>query len=202
MPSQFDYNQGRRDGDFLEALMLRGMFAVRRQTLIEVFGENPWHKSFQVWQNVPFFLTLREAGKSFGFILEQLCVCLHDERWHKNTIGNSMLDWHEQTVKSIALLIHRNQLWKQEYQFLNKRFIQVMKGVLVEHVGYDAEDVLEQLFVIARCLSLEESDACLQLEKYLDKTGDGIIKKVIPLILSEEWSELQSIKSSDINVPM
>lgn len=95
MPSNYDYSVGRyRSEKFLESLMLRGAFVLRRKFLREVFGDHPWLTIFEVWQNVPFFLRLRELGTIFGYILDPSAVCLNDERWHKDTFGVRRPDWH------------------------------------------------------------------------------------------------------------
>lgn len=202
MPSEYDYFVGQHSKRFLESLMLRGAFIVRRVILEKDFANRPWLTTFDVWQNVPFFLTLREMGKTFGYILDSSALCLHDNRWHKDTLETRRADWHAQTIKSIILLFYRNQLWKKEQQLLNQRFIETMSEVLQQHLQSSVAYTLPLLFQAAQYLSLDRIDGRAMLRGLTMRSRDERIKEAINLLLVAKWSDLKSIRSINLAQPM
>ena len=158
--------------------------------------------AFEVWQNVPFFLTLKELDLRFGYLLESESICLHDERYHQDTLSTRRPDWNAQVVKSIILLFYRNELWEERQQSLNRRFIETMAEVLAAHVVIRAEDALRSLLQIAQCLRLTPGQCRTELRRMAQVTPDARIREAIDLLIQTKWSDLQPVRSAKLTQPM
>lgn len=205
MPSKMDFRLFSPCREkFIESHMLRGAFIIRRSCLRECFDDIPWHESFEVWQNVDMFLSFREMGKVFGYILDSQAACLHDERAHPDTLRSWMPRFHEQTIKSIILLFHRNRLWRPDKQTLNKRFLETIRPVIAEHCDTTQESFLETMFDIARCLSLSTTRQKThdRLRRIRLRTSVMEIAGAIDLLLNDSWIDIRSIRSHDIDRQM
>jgi len=204
MPSKLDFKLFNPEaGTFIESHMLRGAFIIRRNCL-KLIGDRPWHESFEVWQNVDFFLNLREMKRLFGYILETRAICLHDERVHPDSIRSWMPKFHEQTIKSLILLFHRNQLWRVHQRTLNRRFWNTIRPVVREHCLASVGESLKEMLEVARCLSLtrRKKDAHAKLRRVRSQTTINEIKLAIDLLMDDVWSDIKSIKSRNLSQSM
>jgi hypothetical protein len=199
MPSKLDFKTSSLETNhFVSSLLLRGAYIIRRDVLKQIFKDKPWIKHFKVWQNVPFFLTLKENGITFGYLKYWNTICLHDERPHKETLRNSMKDWLPETLKSIILLFFRNQLWLPTYYHQNTRFITTIKGVLTSlHLANDIE-IIKQ---IAKTIAISKSYK-KDLKELSKKIKDQPIQKAIKLIMNVNKQELSAIQSDNLKVTM
>ena len=202
MPSKLDFQLFHPHGRvFIESHMLRGAFVIRRKTLKELFDDRPWHGSFEVWQNVDLFLTLRELKKTFGYVLDTHAPCPHDERSHPDTIRSWMPKFHEQTIKSLILLFHRNRLWKANQRILNQRFWDTIRPVVDEHCSESTDECLKEMLEVAHCLSISriERQALLALRRLRSRSKVREVKTAIELLLEDAWNDIRSIRSYDLH---
>jgi len=202
MPSSYDYEASQYHGEFLESLMLRGAFIVHRELLQTVFANRPWLTIFEVWQNVPFFLTLRELGFTFGYLLDLNAICLNDERQHRDTFRIRRHDWYAHTVKSIILLFYRNQLWRPEQQELNRRFLKKMAQVLEGYLLSPVAVSMPLMIQTARYLSMSAEEGRKNIAELLSEATDIRFRDALTLLLREQWKEIQLVHSRNLNQPM
>lgn len=204
MPSKLDFQLFRhRSAAFIKSHMLRGAFIIRRRCLRELFNNAPWHESFRVWQNVDLFLSLREKGKWFGYILSSRAICLHDERGHPDTIRSWMPQFHEQTIKSLILLFHRNQLWRADQRLLNRRFFETIQPIVEEHCAAPRKECLRSMLQVARSLSSgTKQQAHVALRRVYSREAISEIRTAIELLLNDEWKDIRSIRSYNLKQSM
>ncbi len=201
MPDRSNYLISKKNGQLLQTNMLRGAFVVRKNILKRFFGKNPWHPVFKVWQNVPFFLTLKEKNVSFGYLLDDDIIALHDDRPHRDAIKSSMELWHSETIKSIILLFYRNELWKHKHQKNNGRFINVMKAVLSNHSTLAPNKNIYYSFQVAKILSKRDL-IVKKLTRLSDEIEDAVFKTAIKLLLNCNQSEMRVVRSRDYERPV
>lgn len=202
LPSREDYEAGRWSTRYLDALMLRGSYALRLRNLRPLVGQRPWNESFNVWQNVPFFLGLREQGQQFGFFLSPELIALHDERPHPDTLRWSMSDFNCETVKSIILLLKRNCLWEERSRALNARFVSVMADRLVEHCGGEVRPLLSFAIEAAFALSLSQRAGIARLRKLQLRCKNHAMRNAIASLTKLNWSAVAKLRSLNLEVPM
>lgn len=202
MPSPYEYSTRNKTKDFLETLMLRGAFALRREAIVEVFGDSPWLPVFTLWQNVPFFLTLRELGKRFGYILNPAATALHDERPHADTVRSLIPLWHAETIKSIILLMFRNHLYESKQRKLNSEFLKRISPVLEQHLLLQPQASFKNMLEASKLLSLNKEEAIKSLNQLAVQVSDPRLREAITLLLSHEWESLQLVRSQNIMIKM
>lgn len=203
MPSKIDLELNKPVNGFLPSLMLRGMFIIRNSCLKQYFKNKAWIESFEIWQNVPFFLTLKENGQLFGYLVQNTFGALHDERPNKYSIKSKMADWSVQTIKSIILLFLRNQLWRKKQQKLNKRFIYTMQSVLHEHINdISSHGAIQVCLKIAKAISKDKAEAYKEFKEIEVEVKEKSILDVIKVLRNENWDKLREIQSYNLDQVM
>ena len=202
MPTEEDYRLSRRHSDYLEALMLRGAFVIRRETICRCLGKSPWNVLFDLWQNVPFFLSLRENGVRFGFLLDRSIIALHDERPHPDTLKWSMQEWNAETVKSIILLFKRNKLWNEPMRDQNARFVGAMMNRLSEHCEADGEEIYQIAFQAAHSLSLTSLLGRKRLSELQSRCSNHTLRQALAKLERLNWDFVGKLHSLDLTTTM
>lgn len=207
MPCAYYLKHGHwHDKSFLETLMLRGMYILRRE-VFSALGTNcePWLVDFVLWQNVPFFMSLRETGKIFGYLVKSEVLCLHDERESSYTIRHSLAAFKAETVKAIVLLIYRNRLWERSRRGVNERFLSRMKFVVEQMHPAESQRVLGVCFEIARILQqCGFQNGKRELRNLLAKSRSELLEQVIERLTYSAhcWRRMKCISSLNPAVPM
>ena len=190
--------------DFQPTRMLRGIYVLRKshyQLLLRCGVLFSPH--FVVWQNVPFFQTLREMGFLCGYVPASLAFAIHDERPDSARLANSMPDWSPQTLKSICLLIHRNCLWREQFAVNNGRFLRRLHQIVSRHSSKSPSEIIALLM---DCASYINEANWPFFEEYIamkiDLECEPGLNKFLLVLLSERqsWPDYRNILSLDLNI--
>jgi len=161
MPGEIGEEIWVRENDLMRSTMMRGAFMLRRKAIDEIATHNPehtpWLKDFVVWQNVPFFLSLRELGLDMGYILDNKAIVAHDDRVDLLSVGTSLPWRSNETLKSLTILMLRNALFDSDVRTRNlDRFLSYNTPVIARALSIDyskAEEVQDVLISIAKSFS-------------------------------------------------
>lgn len=85
---------------------------------------------------------------------------------------------------------------------LNGRFLQTMVRVLEEYLLSTVVEILPFLLQVAQYLSMHEGRGRENLQDLLLRMNDTRVKEAITLLLQEEWTDIQSVQSSNLAQPM
>lgn len=127
MPGGIGEENGIWNGNILRTTMMRGAFFVKKSLVDMIARHNndgdPWLKDFVVWQNVPFFLSARELGGDFGYAMSGKAMVLHDDRKDRFSVTQSASYAQLETLKSLSMLMVRNQVYSPRGKAINTRFL-------------------------------------------------------------------------------
>ena len=71
-----------------------------------------------------FFISAREHNFDFGYLMQGDTVVLHDDRVDKLSVGCSLKYRTSETLKSIFILMYRNNVFTNEGKEINKKFLE------------------------------------------------------------------------------
>ncbi len=174
--------------------LLRGCYAIN----LGRWRENPvyFNPDFCVWQNVEFFLNVRESGFLFGSVLsaDPNEWSIHDANPSSDDQRFSMPLWKEETVKSFVLLSVRHQLWLPRYNVINIRFIERMEWVLTSYKLQDVRTIMAGILQVAQRIASTPRHKALVELKQIYSTVPPIVRGACD-ILSYDLNRWESIRS-------
>lgn len=172
MPGAIGEENGIWSGDVLRTTMMRGAFFIKKSFIDKITACNqdkePWLKDFVVWQNVPFFLSVREFDGDFGYAMSSEAIVLHDDRKGAFSVSQSIPYTRTETLKSLSMLIIRNKVFSPTGRAINSRFLRYNIPVISRVTNFDEH------------LSVLTQEALLQISKLLVESED-------PKSFSVEW---------------
>lgn len=141
MPGNIGEENGVWKGKILRTTMMRGSFFVKRNLIEDISNNNPegkpWLTDFVLWQNVPFFISAKELNFDFGYLMQGDTVVLHDDRVDELSVGYSLEYRTSETLKSIFMLMYRNDVFKRNGSIINHKFLEYNVSAIMRVTGFD-----------------------------------------------------------------
>lgn len=153
MPGEIGEHNGVWKNDVLRTTMMRGSFFVKKDLVEKIANSNaennPWLTDFVLWQNVPFFISARENNFDFGYLMQGDSVVLHDDRVDKLSVGYSLEYRTAETLKSIFMLMYRNDVFTDEGKEINRKFLKYNIPAIERVTGFNHNDAVRfQTFML------------------------------------------------------
>lgn len=202
MPGEIGENNGVWKNDVLRTTMMRGSFFVKKD-LVEKIAKcnpegNPWLTDFVLWQNVPFFISARENNFDFGYLMRGDSVVLHDDRIDKLSVGFSLEYRTQETLKSIFMLMCRNDVFTNEDKEINKRFLEYNISAIERVTRFSHNDAVRFQRFMLEAVCLFNSSNSINDFKVETPKGFEQASEFIELLKYEPvFSRIKQIKSSN-----
>jgi hypothetical protein len=208
MPGPIGEENGVWKGDILRTTMMRGSFMVKREMLEKIKLQNPdskpWLEDFVLWQNVPFFISAREENFDFGYLMDQEAVVLHDDRVDELSVGYKLPYRNQETLKSLLMLMLRNEVFTDEGREINKNFLEYNLASIQRVTGLDENSSVrlqETMLRLAASFNKAEtpSDWKMDIPEEFKDILDNLVQT---LNYQPVFERVKSIKSSNPSRPM
>lgn len=202
MPGEIGESNGIWKNDVLRTTMMRGSFFIKKDLVQKIAKSNPvgnpWLTDFVLWQNVPFFISARENSFDFGYLMQSDTVVLHDDRVDKLSVGYSLKYRTAETLKSIFMLMYRNDVFTNEGKEINRKFLEYNISAIERVTGFNHQDaVIFQNFMLD-AVNLFNSANSVNDFKVKIPNGFEQASEFIELLKYEPvFSRVKQIKSSN-----
>lgn len=150
-----------------------------------------------------FFISARELGFDFGYLMQGDIVVLHDDRVDPLSVGYSLEYRTSETLKSIFMLMYRNDVFLKSGRETNRKFLDYNISAIERVTGLDnVKSVRFQDFMLNVATSFDLAKSPSEFEVDVPKEFEEMASFIELLKHEQVFNRIKKIKSNDSSRPL